>query len=595
MNAMLAPETPRDAARRLSAGAVRDGFKPIALHRYNDANGMPWCYRIRCKHPIGDKWMRPMHFDGTQYVIGEPAAPTNGKPLFRPPYPLIETDPVFVVEGEACADALARLGLTAVTSGSASSVDATDWASLQGRSVCVWPDNDAPGAKCGHDAESTLRALGCTVDVLDVGKLNLPENGDCVDWLAAHSDATADDVRALAIKTPHKPIGNDTMIAGARIELRCGSDIPSVPVRWLWPDWLARGKLHILAGAPGTGKTTIALALAAAVTSGGHWPSGTSAPVGNVLIWSGEDDPADTILPRLRAAGADASRIFIVGDYCDGKDKRAFDPASDIDLLEQAAVRIGNVALLIADPVVSAVAGDSHMNTVVRRALQPIVDLASRLDAAVLGITHFSKGSAGKDPTERVTGSLAFGALPRVVLVTAKRKDADATADARLLARAKSNNGPDGGGFAYALEQVEHDGISTSVVRFGAALDGSAKELLGDAEADADNDAGEQRDAADWLREVLDAGPLPVKEVKRHADDSGFAWRSVQRAMRRAGVESKRDGFGQAATWRLASRATSATVAPFAPFAPDKKGGATGANGECDGANQADGMESIDL
>jgi RecA-family ATPase len=196
-----------------------------------------------------------------------------------------------------------------------------------------------------------------------------------------------------------------------RIELRCGSDIRSVPIRLLWPGWLARGKLHILAGAPGTGKTTVALALAAAVTRGGSWPSGTSAPVGNVLIWSAEDDAADTMMPRLRAAGADASRIFIVGDYSDGMDKRAFDPAADIDLLEQEAERIGNVVLLIADPVVSAVTGDSHKNTEVRRALQPIVDLASRLDAAVLGITHFSKGGAGKDPAERVTGSIAFGAL----------------------------------------------------------------------------------------------------------------------------------------------------------------------------------------
>jgi putative DNA primase/helicase len=377
-----------------------------------------------------------------------------------------------------------------------------------------------------------------------------------------------------------------------RIELRCGSDIRSVPIRLLWPGWLARGKLHILAGAPGTGKTTVALALAAAVTRGGSWPSGTSAPVGNVLIWSAEDDAADTMMPRLRAAGADASRIFIVGDYSDGMDKRAFDPAADIDLLEQEAERIGNVVLLIADPVVSAVTGDSHKNTEVRRALQPIVDLASRLDAAVLGITHFSKGGAGKDPAERVTGSIAFGALPRVVMVTAKRTDAEAGNDARLLARAKSNIGPDGGGFAYALEQVEHDGLSASVVRFGAALDGSAKELLGDAEGEADDDAGEQHDAADWLRDVLLTGPMPVKDVKRHANDSGFAWRSAQRAMRRAGVESKRGGFGQRATWRLASCATTATVARSAP---SNLSGATGATGESEGANQAGGMEVIEL
>ena len=356
------------------------------------------------------------------------------------------------------------------------------------------------------------------------------------------------------------------------VELRRASDIECKPIRWLWPGWLARGKLHILAGAPGTGKTTIALALAAAVSSGKAWPSGTSAPVGNVLIWSGEDDAADTIVPRLKAAGADLSRIFIIGDTREGDETRAFDPATDLAALEHEADRIGNIALLIADPVVSAVAGDSHKNTEVRRALQPLVNLGARLDCAVLGITHFSKGSAGKDPTERVVGSVAFGALARVVMVTAKRSDEDGAEPRRLLARSKSNIGPDGGGFAYALEQVENDGLSASVVRWGASLDGSARDLLGEAEqTDPDH---ETRDASDWLRDLLAGGPLPAKEVRKQCEDAGHAWRTVQRAMRAAGVESKRGGFGQPATWSLASRAT------VAPVTPAKLLGANGANGE---------------
>ena len=84
-----------------------------------------------------------------------------------------------------------------------------------------------------------------------------------------------------------------------------GSSLTPAPVRWLWKHWLARGKLHILAGPPGQGKTTIAMLLAATVSTGGMWPDGTQCEPGNVLIWSGEDDPADTLLPRLIAAGAD--------------------------------------------------------------------------------------------------------------------------------------------------------------------------------------------------------------------------------------------------------------------------------------------------
>ena len=197
MNATLQPETPKDAARRLAARAISDGFKPIALHRYNDANGEPWCYRIRCKHADGRKHMRPMRLVDGRYEIGEPPALASGKPLYWPPYPLVESDPVLIVEGETCADALAQRGLTATTSGSADSANAADWRSLEGRRVIVWHDNDPAGRKYRDDVTATLCAMGCVVEVLDVAQLGLPDKGDCVDWLRDNPNATAADVLAL--------------------------------------------------------------------------------------------------------------------------------------------------------------------------------------------------------------------------------------------------------------------------------------------------------------------------------------------------------------------------------------------------------------
>ena len=186
------------------------------------------------------------------------------------------------------------------------------------------------------------------------------------------------------------------------VVLVSGADLHPVPVAWLWRHWLALKKLHILAGAPGQGKTTIALTMAATVTIGGSWPDGTRSEKGNVLIWSGEDDPADTLLPRLLAAGADRNRChFVIGSRRAGE-VVPFDPARDLNQLLARIDQIGGVRLLIVDPVVSAVAGDSHKNTEVRRALQPLVDLAAACDCAVLGITHFSKGGQGSDPAQRV-------------------------------------------------------------------------------------------------------------------------------------------------------------------------------------------------
>lgn len=249
-----------------------------------------------------------------------------------------------------------------------------------------------------------------------------------------------------------------------------GASLTPEPIKWLWRFWLALGKLHILAGAPGQGKTTIALACAATVTTGGRWPDGTSCEVGNVLIWSGEDDPADTLLPRLLAAGADKARCYFVSGTRINGEVHSFDPARDMFALEEQAQRIGGIKLLIVDPVVSAVAGDSHKNTEVRRALQPLVDLANRLDTAVVGISHFSKGGAGGDPASRVVGSIAFTAVARVVLVAAKLKGEEGELDRRVLARGKSNIGPDDGGSSTTLSRVNRSPASMPAASCGVAL-----------------------------------------------------------------------------------------------------------------------------
>jgi putative DNA primase/helicase len=92
------------------------------------------------------------------------------------------------------------------------------------------------------------------------------------------------------------------------VELVAASTIQPVPIEWIWQSWLARGRLHLLAGQPGAGKTTLALAFAAIKSSGGVWPDGARANPERVVIWSGEDDRADTLVPRLIAAGATRAR-----------------------------------------------------------------------------------------------------------------------------------------------------------------------------------------------------------------------------------------------------------------------------------------------
>lgn len=335
------------------------------------------------------------------------------------------------------------------------------------------------------------------------------------------------------------------------------TSIRATPIRWLWRGWLARGKLHVLAGSPGTGKTTIALSLAATITNGGYLPDGSRAVAGNVLVWSGEDDPGDTLKPRLAAAGANMRRVFFVGDVGLGEESRPFDPSRDMAGLERAAEAIGNVALLVADPVVSAVSGDSHKNTEVRRALQPLINLASRIDCAVLGISHFSKGTAGRDPLERVTGSIAFGAVARIVMATAKSEDGN-----RILARAKSNIGPDGGGFAYDLSIVVAEEIETSCVAWGSAMEGTARELLGDAEDVSDSP---RDDAAEWLSDMLSGAEVAVTDLKKQAAAAGFGWRTIERVKSDVGAVAERVSDGNTGKgrwcWRIVRKSANPKTA----------------------------------
>ena len=329
--------------------------------------------------------------------------------------------------------------------------------------------------------------------------------------------------------------------------LRSGNDLNPQPITWLWRHWLAVGKLQLLAGAPGQGKTTIAMAMAATVTTGGRWPDGSRCEVGNALIWSGEDDPADTLLPRLLAAGADRSRCyFIEGARRDGE-VEPFDPARDLRQLQAAIGQIGGVKLLIVDPVVSAVTGDSHKNTEVRRALQPLVDLGTACGCAVVGITHFAKGGQGADPAQRIVGSVAFTAVARVVLVAAKVKGKEGQ-DARILARAKSNIGPDDGGFEYHLEQTEPmPGIQASYITWGKPVEGSARDLL----TDPDEDNTEHMDVSGFLRSLLAGGPVSAKSIYLDAEGAGYSKDQIKRAAAKMGVQRTKSGMNGGWVWSI--------------------------------------------
>lgn len=338
------------------------------------------------------------------------------------------------------------------------------------------------------------------------------------------------------------------------IDLPSADTIPHQPIHWLWPGWIAKGKLHILAGQPSTGKTTLALGFASTLTLGGTWPDGTRAHFGRVIVWSGEDGISDTIKPRLIAAGADERQVFILrGTWQSGR-SRQFDFERDLHLLEAAIAQHGPVSLIIIDSIVQAVSGNSNSNTAVRKTLTPLVEFADRMGCAILGLTHVSKGSKKKSPLDRVTGSLAYGAAARVVMLAMRDENDD---DRRVFVRAKSNIGPDDGGFAYRIVSAEIPTnvgmVQSSAVEWDEALRGSAKEILAQAEGDDVLPRANKLDESkQFLETLLAAGEVTSSKVQEEAGRAGFAWATVRRAAKALGVEpTKGQGLSGQWTWSL--------------------------------------------
>ncbi|MDR5777708.1 MULTISPECIES: AAA family ATPase [unclassified Caballeronia] len=528
---------------------VAKGIKPYGLKEFKDKRTLIVPVRDASGELVSVQFI---HADGTKRFLTGGAK--RGCYYSFGPKP---ADRIIIAEGFATAASLFEAtGLSvavAFDSGNLKPVALAVKANLPtGCKIIVAADDDAetagnPGITAATDAAKSVTGLLAVPDFGD----NRPEGASDFNDLAQHAGLAAV-VSCLAATT--RPGGTDKLAlpkqpGRASVLLTRASDIVPEAIRWLWRSWIPDGKFTLLAGSPGTGKTTVALALAATVTRGGMWPDGTACGrQGDVLIWSGEDGQADTLVPRLMAAGADLECIhFVSGLTNQHGEIQPFDPARDAHLLNERLATLGNVAMLIVDPVMSAVAGDANKANDVRRDLQVLVDIAHTHRCTVLGISHFRKGSAGSVVSERVLGSGAFNALARMTLVAAK----DEAQERRILARAKCNVGRDDGGISYTLEQIDLNGIEASRVAWGEQLDGTARDILDDVEQADNAERSERDEAIDFLRDLLCDGPVPVKSIKHDASGAGYAWRTIERAKRELSVEARKISMKDGWVWAL--------------------------------------------
>lgn len=329
-----------------------------------------------------------------------------------------------------------------------------------------------------------------------------------------------------------------------RVEVTTLATVQPERVEWLWPDRLPAGKLITLDGDPSLGKSTLALDIAAHITTGSPWPDATHCPTGDVVILSAEDGLADTIRPRLDAAGADPRRVHALtgittGDGDGGSYSRALTLA-DITHISRAVENTG-ARLLIVDVLMAYLPGkvDSHRDQDVRTVLARLAALGESTGCCILLLRHLNK-TGGGSAVYRGGGSIGIIGAARGGFTVGRDPDDDTR---MVLSSTKSNLAQTPASLTYRLESAPDSHVAHIV--WGGESTHTADSLLSSEDGE---DRSERDEAAEWIRSYLTdlGGSAPAKDVLKAGRAAGFTSDDVlKKARRRVKATTKRVGFGK--------------------------------------------------
>jgi hypothetical protein len=584
--------------RRATDCEVR-GLLGINGRNGQDLSGIVFPYRDpRAGHVVSHRVRLDVPLDGQKYLSAQ-----GCRTLFFSPIrgeELTDTSiPVVIVEAEKSALALTALAsrharkLLVVAAGGAwgwkrkigseLQADGTrepvtgpspslDWIVWKGRKAILALDSNVASRRDLQKARlalaEELSKRGAQVFVASVPRRQGVNGPD--DLIAVAGDGAA--LEMLDRAGPFAPLKQQEEKLGSGVVLRCVSDIEREELRWVWPGRIPLGKLTLFAGDPGLGKSLATQDIAARVTRGHVWPDGAAGcQAGSVIILSAEDDAADTIRPRLDAAGADLRKVHILQAVRRAKPNGEtsldyFSLETDLIALQDAVASVGDVRLIAIDPI-SAYLGatDSHKNAKVRGLLAPLAGLASSLRLAVIAVDHLSKSNA--PAIYRPNGSIAFTAAARAVWLFAKSSGDPAQ---RLMLPGKMNLAPEQTGMGYRVEGKQ----DVAVIAWGESVSVPVDAVL---ESEGAAQRSERLEAMDWLRDQLTNGPIAQRKLKDDAKAERFSWATVRRAKDALGVITEKSGYQGAWQWRLKDTQSkdaqpyTAQLSTFEPHAENTK------------------------
>lgn len=539
---------------------------------YRNAKGEEVGCVLRWNLP-DDKVIKPVSLiDGKWYQKHMP----DPRPLYNLPEILAaDSDVIYLHEGEECCEKFSAhcggaesVRISTTTPGGSNAAHLANYNPLTGRSVVIIRDNDEPGIKYAATVSGELLRRGCKVKIVVMP--GVPVAGDIVDWLDTFGEAAEpqgilaafDKIVDAVPWLDSQPIESEKKRNASETSHRDKSEPSSSPilipfsqiepreVSWLWKNKIPLGRITVIGGPQGNGKSFTSIDFAARISTGTPWPDGEPCNRGDVIIISCEDDVHDTIRPRLDAHYADVTRVLALPGVeridKDGKKNQTAFTLADVDALEYAILQRPECRAIIIDPIGGYVGRIStSADNEVREVLAPVNRLAEKYNVAVIVIAHHRKAS-GNSADDMILGSRAFTALARAVWHVFADPDDE---NRRLFLAGKNNLAPKQPGLAFSIM-----GDPPSVNWERDAVTMTANECLQAQQSPGTRGPPptDRKETESFITERLMHGPRPSKEIEDEAIEIlGVSKPTIQRAKKNVGVESFRPTIPGPWFWRL--------------------------------------------